>query len=62
MADLKDLVLVFLAGLFVGWVAREITGGAVRASAKEISNTESWDMFEDEGGHLRVVVKRKVTR
>ena len=62
MTDVKDLFIVFLAGLIIGWVAKEITGGAVRASTKEISNSESWDMFEDEGGHLRVVVKRKVTR
>ena len=43
MADLKDLFIVFLAGLFVGWIAREVTG----ASVKQYSNEETWEFIRD---------------
>lgn len=55
MADAKDLVLVFIAGLIVGWVAKEITGG-IAAKAKQYSNEEVWEFIRDpETGRTRGV-------
>lgn len=60
LADLKGLVIVFFVGLAVGWILKSSTQGVAKTS--EVSNTEKWDMWEDEQGHIRAVVKRKVKR
>lgn len=57
LADAKDLILLFFAGLVIGWFLREATGGS---TAKTISNVESWEMWEDDEGRLHAVVHRKV--
>lgn len=55
LADLKELVVVFVAGLFVGWVLREVTG--VKAG---YSNVERWGFVKDEFGRVTgVEVKRE---
>jgi len=59
--DYKDLLLVFFAGLIVGWFLKEFSSSAVKQQTT-LSNEESWDMWEDEEGHLHAVIHRKVKR
>ena len=55
MADLKDLIIIFVAGLAIGYFLR-----GTQASAQAYSNEESWEFIKDERGRvLGVNVKRR---
>jgi hypothetical protein len=45
LADLKDLIIVFFAGLVIGYFLR-----GAQTSAKTYSNEESWEFVRDEKG------------
>ena len=54
MADFKDLILIFFAGLAIGYLLR-----GTQASAKTYSNEETWEFVRDERGRtLGVKVHR----
>ena len=54
MADFKDLIIIFFAGLAIGYFLR-----GPQASAKTYSNEENWEFVRDERGRtLGVKVHR----
>jgi len=54
VADFKDLIIVFFAGLAIGFILRG------QASAKTYSNEEVWEFVRDERGRtLGLKVHRK---
>jgi hypothetical protein len=54
VADFKDLIIVFFAGLVIGYVLK-----GVQASAKTYSNEETWEFVRDDRGRtLGVKVHR----
>ena len=65
MTDFKDLIIIFVVGLAIGYVLKGASGasGAVPAQVPvEMSNLETWDMKELSDGTIRVVVHRNVKR
>jgi hypothetical protein len=55
VADFKDLIVVFFAGLAIGYFLR-----GTQASAKTYSNEEVWEFVRDERGRtLGLKVHRK---
>jgi hypothetical protein len=50
LADFKDLIIVFFAGLVIGYFLKETL------SVKAYSNEERWSIIKDERGRVQEVI------
>jgi len=58
MADVRDLIIVFLSVCLLGLLIRG--GGQATVRGRAVENEEKWTMWEDEEGKLHAEVHRRV--
>lgn len=71
LTDYKDVIIIFIVGVFVGWILTRVIKMPAQTPAvyvpqqiipQQITNEEKWDMWEDQQGHIHTVIHRKVNR